>query len=438
MIMHNKLKSYLLSAVILISGTVILYGCGSGATRGGGGGGSNNPNLGTITGHVYIYDGTNELMIGTADAIVSVSTEAMSLEVSVTTGASGAFTLSGLPSGILTITATKEGITPILSVVANSNKVDLVIGGFGSYPVGTATIRGTIEGAPFSGGVSPIFQVKPYLYNGKFYDFFGTADATTGTYEITGAPDAGLTYVRAVYVDSSAFVYYQAYAKVSPAPSSLTYLDIPHQDGITMDVHLLNKPSNHTVTGIRVYLSNGYARLNSLNGVEPTTDASSDYKIENQLPLQSGDSYMIEVRLSDEAGLKSRKAFFGCTGANQSLDVMLPIEQSTFLKFPAGGTSFSDISTLEVEGVSGASYYVVMIKDPSDYIWYIYSETTKISLPKNIRSKLSGAYAVVVYAYKGHNTPAVYEMNHVLSFPNDDYKVPMEYFIGSKTILINY
>ncbi len=128
MFLKNRIFFALIS--LLIFGVFIfISGCGNPTGGGSGGSSGSNPNVGTVSGTVYIYDNSTATYIPTQDAYVSVTAEAMSAEVTVKVDSQGKYTFTGLPHGEVTLSLTKEGYTHTQTLVCNNSTVNFAQGG---------------------------------------------------------------------------------------------------------------------------------------------------------------------------------------------------------------------------------------------------------------------------------------------------------------------
>lgn len=209
------MKKILLFALLipLSLGIAFLSGCGSSS---GGGSSSSTPNGGTISGHVYSFNETTYAYTGLPGIFVNVSNEVMSHSVSAVTDTDGKYTLSGLPSGTLPVTVTEEGFG--LTIVANSSTVNFVPDS--SRDPGTATIYGSIESFPPDAIWNYEVDVYAYAASGREFDYDYYYNYDTHTFEVTGAPDDGDTYVYVDFWDGGQDSDVYAYNKVTTNKNS--------------------------------------------------------------------------------------------------------------------------------------------------------------------------------------------------------------------------
>lgn len=407
---HYK-RHYSIGTLVIILGLSVFFyinsGCGSNPTGGGGGGGGGGviPQSGTISGHVYDQNKTTWTYTGTTDAYVTVSSEAMSMEVTATTDATGYYTITGLPAGAtVMITATKEGRDPV-TIVTNSSTANIIITSiFSSGDPGTATIRGTVEGITGSPGLN----VYAYPLSGKAFHTSGVYYSASHTYQITGAPDDGDTYVVANINGTGLY----AYNIVNTSGGGIHDCIITFESNTrTIEASLITPPDNYSVTWVGVWISKNNMYLAKVYGKAVTT-GTTICTIEGLPPLKPGDYYCVVIGAKNGANEKLYKYFYGrSAGSGQIFDFSSPSLPAAFMKFPPDGITIAGTPTFEWNNISDASYYLLIVTGTSSN-WFAFTNGTKISMPVDIVNSLtSGTYDWQVYAYKTPNFSGVHNMN---------------------------
>jgi len=413
--MKKTLFAFFVLGLCVLS-IAFLHGCASSPTSGGGSSSDVAPNTGTISGYVYVCDHGGGTYTGTPEVIISVSTEAMSLEVVTTTDASGKYTLSGLSSGLITVTATGAGYDP-QTIVANSSTINFVIKNLGIGLAGTATIRGTIEGV--AGGTSVSLKAYPFSqkhFNSSTYFF----DLTTLTYEVTGAPDDGDTYIRAYYTDGGGNLHF-AYNKITTSSGGTFYMNISFEAGVTIDATIISVPSGYTASNIWASVSKNNRKIVR---VSDNLDISgTSCQLNGIAPLKSGDSYIVTIVATDAADDGYIKDYFGRSTGNQTFidNSSMP---SPFMVNPPS-CNFTTIPTsLEWNSVSGADYYVLDVYGTS-FAWHIYTADTKIKIPPSIVSLMpaGGKNLDIVARHYVTSPPQIYNLNAISPDNYYDYSL---------------
>jgi len=426
--MRNDLKAFIYVFIILVFGSLILYGCGANPTSSGEDGAGTNQ--GTISGTIYIAYLNDGTYVPTSDAIVTVSTEAMSSAISYMTGANGKYKLTGLPKGEIAISVTKEG-RGAYTMVANSSIVDMAIDYVsGSLPTGDATIKGTIEG--ITGSFSSYsFTVRPL--SGKSYfaitDFM--VDYTTGTFEINDAPDDGWCYVmfRGSYDGTN---FFNTYGKVYTSSGQTTYATLELGSEVTVEAKI-TPPTGYAVVSVKSWIANGIKIYNSLRlynqGLVDPVAGERIVTLEGLPELKYGDTYYLEIRATNEAGNLFWKNVYGRTEGGQLFNYSsMNIPNPSFTIWPVSGETVSGVPTFEWEALPDTGWYSVNVSGgPDDFGWTGSTTRTKITMPAYIAARMTAAayYNFSVNATRMEN----YQPTTRITNPVPTYKY--NYYLGS-------
>jgi hypothetical protein len=389
-----------------------VYGCGSNATCGGLGGVSGtSPNNGTVSGKAGVVDHLGGTFTGIPDVnivysgaagITSLNRKIMDLgDVTATTDASGKYTLSGLPSGLVTVTATRDGYNP-QSIRADSANINFVMEILMS---GDATIKGTIEGV--DAGTAIDLNATTYPFNDLYVHplFF---DQTTMTYEVDGATD-GITYVRARYNDGVNNHY--AYNSVATSSGGISYMNISFEAAATIDATQITVPSGYTLTDIRPMITkNNIALVDAGDDLSPS---GTSCQWDHLAPLKAGDKYVIRVDATDEAYDRYVKDYFGRSAGSQTFIDNSTIPTQVMINPPSNSFTTAP-TTLEWAPVPGANYYQILVEDTDlpTWDWYIYTAETSIEIPSIILSIMPGGTKnIYIDARHFHTTPPITDLN---------------------------
>ena len=419
-------SSFILVVTILMLSIAVWFisGCGSNPTGGGGAGSEvSNPNTGTISGYVYKHNDTTGVNTGMAGIILSVSTEAMRMEVSATTDSTGRYTLSGLSNGTVPVTATWEVSSWLegFTIVANNDTINFVID-YEEDP-GTATIRGTLEG--ISGVPSNYCWIDPYPISGRYFNYDSMYDETTQTYEVTYAPDDGLTYLTADWDDGVQERY--AYNKINTNGGGTFDLNISFESEVTLEGVSATPPSGYTMYSASAYIAKDKKALIYAGGKwDPVS--STNGVISRVIPLKSGDSYRISLGAKDSNNEYLTKYFYDRTaGSNQNFQFSSLQTPDPFVKYLIDGGVVTGTPTFEWQSVPGATSYYVDLSgwNVNEFDWWAYTNDNKITLPPSVVSRLvSGeSYDLTIRANKYVNDAPIYKMNEISSDRYLDYRL---------------
>jgi len=365
--------------VFLVIGLCVLsmafiFGCGTTPTSGGGGGG----NKGTISGHAYVCDYEGGTYTGTSEVIIYVSTEAMSQAAVTTTDANGAYTLTGLPSGKIALTATREGNNPI-TIVADSSTVNFVVS---SDAIGDATISGTIEGVAGGTTVHLKFSSCPAT-DADFYCSDNLSfDPVTMTYQVPGVP-LGEVYVGAWTTEAGTTRY--AYNKTTISSSGTHYMNITFEaGGVTIEATHFSVPPGYTFSGLGVRVAKSNDTTSVSVGNEDITSGTT-FRVDDLPTLKAGDKYTVRISATNEANTYRRYYPNKTAGSYTFDDDSTTIIPSQIMITPASGTFETSTApaTLEWNSVTGANCYSVTVNN-GGWTWYIYTDETSITIPQCI------------------------------------------------------
>jgi hypothetical protein len=417
------MKRSIITALILalISTVWFLTGCGNPTGGGGGGGGGGNvsgPNLGTVSGHVYKANRTTQTLSGIAGYIITVSAEAMSVDVTVSSDANGYYVFNDLPSGEVTVTVTEEdpGYFDATSFTANSDRFDFIVEN--DFDPGTATVRGTVEGVPGSLSDNAVY-ISSYTVSGKAYDDSCKYYATASTYEVTGAPAENNVYLSARWYEwtGTEDIDHYAYKKLDLSAGGITYSNITFEAPITIEGVTAIPPSGYTIYNARVNLENDHSYIAPCGGIWSSLDGTSG-RISRVMPIKSGERNYICFYSDNGANCVYRKYFYGRTQAEgQTFNFSSPSILTPLITNMTDGGSITGIPTIEWNSVPAASYYKASISDDTsyDFDWFGYTNDTRISLPPYLMSKLVSGhdYYISVYAYKYVNAQSPYLVDSI-------------------------
>jgi len=370
------------------------------------------PNTGSISGHVFSLNTTNQTFSGLSGYVVTVSTEAMTAEASFLTGSDGAYQLDRLPSGAVTITVTYEsgGLFRSLSYTADSNSFDFVVD-YSSDP-GPSTVIGTIEGWSYD-PLNDSFDVSCVAGSGRDYDStLVRFDDANNTFEVAGAPSEGTTYVVADWWDDSfppfgLDVY--AYNKINTLGGSVHDCEITFEFSATIEGNVVNMPTGYTFTNAIASISNDHKNIVDAMGSISFPTVSS-FRLSELIPAKSGDSYQVQI-LADTPDLDYYQKFFynrsSVTG--QTFNVNLPSLPTPIIKYINNGDFITGTPTVEWNSVPGASYYMIQIHDSDNGSdWVCYTNETRATLPSCVKDRfISGDdFYILLIAYKAINMNA--------------------------------
>lgn len=411
---QNNLLFVCAIALLLISGAIVLYGCGA-APGSGGGSSSVNRNMGTISGSVSELNETSGLFEPFAGALIAVSTEAMSVEVTSTSDAQGIYTLRGLPTGEVQLNVSGGGYTPC-SAVADLDKIDFVIGKKKPALTELTSIKGTIEAIPLARHVHDR-HIRANAYNNLYRYMPVTYESSTNTYEVRNVPVGDTIYVMAMAgTDGTSNSYTMdcyAYNKIV-AGSGTNYLNISFEPMVSIEATCSLLPG-FTVEGYAAYISTGNKFM--LQAENLWGAMSNTFTIGRLPALQGDDKYIIGIGVKNIYGDRLQKYFYNIGQGNSSFDISSPsVPSGSFLAYPASGETISGTATFEWQSVSWADFYELWVYDSATYSkWIVWTRNNKITMPNNIWNSLpSGDYSYQVYAYKFKNFPDKYDASHAI------------------------
>jgi hypothetical protein len=397
----KKSDLFILMLLATFISLIFIYGCGSNPSGGGGSSSSGSPNIGTISGHVYVHDISNATYLPYQGAIVSVSSEAMSREVCASSDASGKYTLNSVPSGDVLISVTWEA-DQALSIATSLADVNFVI--YDTWEAGSVTVRGTVEGflgAPTFAGINVSFL------SGNWWKTVRTWDPSTFTFEVTGLPANETVYISSV-LDYGSGNYLRSYGRVDTTGGGVKYLNIDASRIATIDATFTH--TSGTVSHVMASIENNYKSLRYLydESVSGTT-----HKLSPLFQPYSGDYYLIEVWEDNAAGDIFEPRFWGISTGTQAFDLSTYTMPSSFVVFPTTQETFTTSPTFEWNAVSSASRYEVNLwnRDES-FHWLAYTNDNKIKFPPNILNLMTnGSYEVSVVAVKFSSYPGNNKLN---------------------------
>ncbi|MCX5727131.1 MAG: carboxypeptidase-like regulatory domain-containing protein [Candidatus Saganbacteria bacterium] len=413
-------------AIILVSISFItatLTGCGSGAKESGVPSGTNK---GTITGHVYdasTYDNSTSSISRLSSKLIktkpnSIFSKSKLLSISkllsrlispssrilsysgtpevtvmvgnivATTDANGAYTITGLPSGTVAITAFKDSYQTT-TLVVNSDTVNFVLSPQAEYgpPEGTATITGTIEALPEE--IYPSTDDDMYLSANSIsqYSENSSYDPDSHIYNISNAPDNGQTYVIASYCPENYYNQdvYGAYGRIDMTGGGTKYLNLDFTS-VTAISGSVTTPSNFSPAFLSSYLFNQDNNIGYLAGYN-FDYSSNDYLITNP-QLLSGDSYFLWVLCLDPDWNCLGQEVYNFTGTSKNFDLSSLKVPSIKDPSPADGADLNgDLPTFAWNSAGSNKIYRVVVYEPYEPwrdIWECYTKNTNITIPSNI------------------------------------------------------
>lgn len=418
------MKRSIITALIVgsIASIWLLAGCGNptGGGGGGGGGGSANPNMGTISGYVYTYNRTTGVYSGIS-AVVSVSTEAMTLEVAASTDADGKYTLMGLPSGTVAVTATREvggswANLREMTIVANSDIINFVI--CGMYEPGTSTIRGTIEGLAGNPALEIYTNVTVRTASGRRSDYSFSYNPGTYRYEITGAPADRDTYVNIMYDK-------YGYNKIDTSGGGQYSLNISLESWITLEGTVLNIPDNYLFEQADAEIFNNHRFVSEWFYTCNKTGPES-FSL-NIIPAKSGDSYCAYINANSADSAFFKYFYYDNLGTKETFDLSSLALPEKLVTSPSVNEIISGTPSFEWNSVPGVTYYYLECYDKAipytSFYWGVYTCDTRISLPACVMSQMISGhkYYFSVEAVKYINPDPIYNLNIFTSNREIDY-----------------
>jgi hypothetical protein len=392
-----------------------LYGCETGPTSSSIS--TDSTNKGTISGHAYICNYYGGTYTGTPDVTISVNP-------STTTDANGAYTLSGLTPGKVTITAIKAGCKAKTFVIDRST-VDFVVTDLAT--IEPATIKGTIEGV--TPGNTIYLKVYSRSADTALNEYYGgilyQADPTTMTYEVRGLP--GFTCVRASCGSG------HAYNATTTSPGGISYMNISFEAGVTIDATAISVPSGYTATYMYAVVSRDNFRL--VRVCDSKDISGTSCKLEDVAPLKAGYSYVVTIVSTNDA-CTYYKRYYGRSAGSQTFNdtSVLP---STLLVNPSGSTftTASMPSTIEWSSVGEDYYYRVYISQggppATRFEWEIFTFNTSIEVPASIASMIpAGTNYIDIQAQKYHTPPQGGDFDDIYANEPDNYS-ESSFYLGN-------
>ncbi|MCX5727132.1 MAG: hypothetical protein NT030_08240 [Candidatus Saganbacteria bacterium] len=438
-------------AVILISIFVIaatLAGCGSGAKESGVPSGTNK---GTITGYVYdastyvysiksksklksLFGARQQFNLFSLTSKILSYTGAPGVTVMVgtvvaTTDANGVYTITGIPSGTVAITAFRNGYKT-MTLVVNSDEVNLLLvpqASWGGWPIyGTGTITGSIEHLPDS--VSPDDIITTSLRQSSD-DWSYTS--STHSYNIDQAPDSGEAYVIADFWDDPQD--YSAYGRVDMSGGGINILNLDFNSISTIEGNII-VPSGFSNVGVGSSL---YNLNNDFIWFLSNKDISGSYYSLIVPQLLSGDSFAVGVTAYDAANNEISKADYNITGTSHDFDLSSLGVINFLSPTPTDEANLNgELPTFSWSPVSGSNiiYLVWIIEDsePLKQIWDCYTKNTSITFPSGITGSgtlASGKhYEWRVHAYSISDINMADMTSYRNSRVNTELRPPSRYF----------
>ncbi len=393
---------------------------------------TNPPNSGTISGNVYdssVLDCSTGTYLATPDAIVTVNADGSEETFTATTDAAGYYYLSGLPSGYVLVTVTKEGYVPI-TIGVNSSRVYLIFNP-AEYPdLSKVTIEGTmlatIEDIPE--GMIPDFPRVNFKlsfekkfggnsgWGGGFHGSSPVADTYYYEYDVSYASDQVLAnsdaYVTAICTKEGFWHKFYAYNRLDNVNLAGDHSITVKFNGFNTISDTLSKPAGYVFAGAIYQLLNG-GNVISLGHL--TTDPGSGPIVHEGMPkLMSGDVYLVSYGVTKEGYLIAKYyAYTGSHSGNADLSSISAPEPDMGV-CPSG--ALSTIPKFKWQAVSGASCYFLTLTDDGtgDTVWTCITTSTEVTFPSYLAYLIDGKtinWSITAAAYTNFpgidNKPAI-------------------------------